>query len=344
MEKINDCTSSENEDDEQYFDATENVQLEKKQVLKHVKLDDIFGKGEPVEKIAEEEVKKTKEKSGKVDGATTEENDNSTVDNPVEVEETENIKLGQSEEKKNDGSTIKEEFNNGNDVLKDCAEKGDGEGHDEVNDPETLIKTELAARMEMEDNLSDEEKMERKEQAQQDKMKGNTLFKNSEYLEACDVYTTALELCPLNFKKERSIMYSNRAACKLRLEQLEDAISDCTEALILNPLYMRALLRRAQSYELNEKLDEALADYQKALEMDPGCHDARSACMRLPDKIKERNEKLKEEMMGKLKDLGNMVLRPFGLSTSNFQFNQDPNSGSYSMNFVQSPTGGDNGK
>uniref|UniRef100_A0A8D0BAH5 Tetratricopeptide repeat domain 1 n=1 Tax=Salvator merianae TaxID=96440 RepID=A0A8D0BAH5_SALMN len=114
-------------------------------------------------------------------------------------------------------------------------------------------------------------------------------------------------------------------------------LTQLISTLELNPNYIKALLRRAELYEKTEKLDEALEDYKSLLEKDPSIHQAREACMRLPKQIEERNEKLKAEMLSKLKDLGNLVLRPFGLSTENFQVKQDSSTGSYSINFVQNP-------
>lgn len=56
--------------------------------------------------------------------------------------------------------------------------------------------------------------------------------------------------------------------------------------------------------------------------------------MRLPPKIEMKNEEMKKEMMDGLKKLGNMCLRPFGLSTENFKF-EDNGSGGYNMQFQQ---------
>ncbi|XP_035034339.1 tetratricopeptide repeat protein 1 isoform X2 [Hippoglossus stenolepis] len=187
---------------------------------------------------------------------------------------------------------------------------------------------------EVEKELTDEERESRRQQSLILKEKGNIQFKARDYTAADVTYTEALVLCPVCFRGERSVLFSNRAAARLHLDLKEQAISDCTRAIELNPDYVRALLRRAELYEQTEKLDEALDDYKKVLERDPTQTSARQACMRLPQQIQEKNEKLKEEMLGKLKDVGNMILRPFGLSTNNFQVNQDQ-SGSYSINFVQ---------
>nr|XP_040036026.1 LOW QUALITY PROTEIN: tetratricopeptide repeat protein 1 [Gasterosteus aculeatus aculeatus] len=188
---------------------------------------------------------------------------------------------------------------------------------------------------EAEKELTEKEKESRRQESLSLKEKGNSQFKAGDWLEAEQSYTDALVSCPVCFSRERAVVFSNRAAARLHLGLKDKAIADCSRAIELNPDYVRALQRRAELYEQTEKLDEALEDYKKVLNLDPTQTSASQACMRLPQQIQERNEKLKEEMMSKLKDLGNLVLRPFGLSTNNFQVNQDTDTGSYSINFVQ---------
>ncbi|ODA79679.1 hypothetical protein RJ55_05273 [Drechmeria coniospora] len=55
----------------------------------------------------------------------------------------------------------------------------------------------------------------------------------------------------------------------------------------------------------------------------------------LPPKTKAAQESEMAEMWGKLRNLGDGILKPFGLSTNNFKMVKDEQTGGYSMNFQQ---------
>lgn len=192
-----------------------------------------------------------------------------------------------------------------------------------------------ASRKEKEALLDSDELEKRRISALEIKEKGNELFKGTDYSEALQRYTEALDLCPLKFAIDRSVMFSNRAACHIKLDASESALSDCDAALALQPNYLKCLMRRAALREEKDRLSDAFEDYQNILKLDPSNEKARWACATLPGRIKEQQEKLKEQMIDQLKQLGNMVLKPFGLSTENFKVQKNPDSEGYSINFVR---------
>ena len=115
----------------------------------------------------------------------------------------------------------------------------------------------------------------------------------------------------------------------------------------VHKLRTKALLRRAKArHETGgwASLQGSLEDYQ-ALCLPP--HQlstldqkaVQAALRKLPRELEEAKTAEMADMMGKLKQLGNGILKPFGLSTDNFQFTQDEKSGGYSMNFNQNPGG-----
>ena len=96
---------------------------------------------------------------------------------------------------------------------------------------------------------------------------------------------------------------------------------------------MKALLRRGEAHEKLENYDDAIADMKKIIELDPSNQQAKKSLFRLEPLAAEKKEKMKEEMLAKLKDLGNSVLGRFGMSVDNFKAVKDPNTGSYSVSF-----------
>lgn len=82
------------------------------------------------------------------------------------------------------------------------------------------------------------------------------------------------------------------------------------------------------------------SDYDAVLKIDPTIRPAVTAHARVKAVVEERQEKMKAEMLDKLKGFGNTILGKFGLSTDNFQMVQDPTTGSYNINFTQNPPAG----
>lgn len=84
--------------------------------------------------------------------------------------------------------------------------------------------------------------------------------------------------------------------------------------------------------EEKEEYDQALEDAKKIEELDPlypGIHKKVKELDRLQ---KEKFEKMKTEVIGNLKNLGNMVLGKFGMSLDNFKMTQNPD-GTYGMSY-----------
>lgn len=70
-------------------------------------------------------------------------------------------------------------------------------------------------------------------------------------------------------------------------------------------------------------------------ELDPENAWALKTIHELQPEVQQRQDKMKDEMIGKLKDLGNTLLGKFGMSLDNFKAEQDPNTGGYSIKFAQ---------
>ena len=121
----------------------------------------------------------------------------------------------------------------------------------------------------------------------------------------------------------------------------QEALQDCTIAILLNPNYTKAYIRRATIYEHrfrpphHSKTELALSDLLMAQSIEPHNRTVATHVRRLQQLEQERMERLKVETMSKLKDLGNSILSNFGLSLDNFQTQQDPKTGSYNISFSQ---------
>lgn len=95
---------------------------------------------------------------------------------------------------------------------------------------------------------------------------GNRFFTDGKFSLALDQYTKAIEQ---SGSKQNHIYYANRANCYLELWKNDEAIIDCNMAIIIDPTFSKAYLRKAKALFNNQKEGEALVEIEWALKLEP---------------------------------------------------------------------------
>ncbi|KAJ9559811.1 hypothetical protein OSB04_004971 [Centaurea solstitialis] len=111
--------------------------------------------------------------------------------------------------------------------------------------------------------MSDEKLEEKRVLVSLIKQEANHRFWLGDIETAVLKYTEGVKLCPKKLRKERIVLYSNRAQCYLLLNDPDSAISDATRALsISNPAnsHAKSLWRRSQAYYMKGMAKESLMD------------------------------------------------------------------------------------
>ncbi|QIW94622.1 hypothetical protein AMS68_000140 [Peltaster fructicola] len=144
-----------------------------------------------------------------------------------------------------------------------------------VEEPESLPEI-------SEDSVGNLSAEQRKDYAAKLKAAGNKAYGSKDYNRAIHLYGQAILLQP------DAVFYSNRAACYNALSDWTKVIEDTTAALNIQPEYVKALNRRANAYEQEERYSEALLDYTASCIIDSFRNDATAqAVERLLKKVAE---------------------------------------------------------
>ena len=140
--------------------------------------------------------------------------------------------------------------------------------------------------------------------------KGNDLYKARRFVEALKEYESALGIC--NFinalsSPDQFEIDTNKQACLLNVAAVRMAMSEygaaeklCTEALELDSMNIKALLRRAKARMGRGSFAEAREDLNRVKELEPWNWEAEEQLRRLRDGAKEslrRESQLAAEML-----------------------------------------------
>ncbi|GAA36502.2 RNA polymerase II-associated protein 3, partial [Clonorchis sinensis] len=130
-----------------------------------------------------------------------------------------------------------------------------------LNEVEDDIKTTVSESSSTDEELENSRRINLSKEARD---LGNLRFKEGNYVDAVEQYTTAVRLTP-----EDPVPLTNRAFAHLKLERYASAEADCSAALALDSKCIKALFRRALARKNLGKTDEAICDLECILQLDP---------------------------------------------------------------------------
>ncbi|TVU29034.1 hypothetical protein EJB05_20576 [Eragrostis curvula] len=120
--------------------------------------------------------------------------------------------------------------------------------------------------------------------ADEEREKGNELFKEQKYPDAIKHYTEALRRNP---KDPR--VYSNRAACYTKLGAMPEGLKDAEKCLELDPNFTKGYTRKGAIQFFMKEYDKAMETYQAGLKLDPNNQELLDGVRRCIEQINKAN-------------------------------------------------------
>jgi tetratricopeptide (TPR) repeat protein len=103
-------------------------------------------------------------------------------------------------------------------------------------------------------------------EAEQEKERGNALFKAGKFAEAAECFSLCIEKSP---SANAEIYYSNRSACWCSLEQWTKALEDAKMAVKIKPGWAKAQSRLGQAFMGLQLFSEARDAFERAAKIEP---------------------------------------------------------------------------